>query len=146
LHVSTAPEKFASFCAGIFDEADSAFTYTNAGHLPPLLVRQGSVERLSVERLDVNGMVVGAFPVATFTESRIELRPGDLLVFFTDGVSEPENAYGEMFGEDRLAELVCRHAHLGEDQIVDAVWKGVRDWSGDGELADDMTLLLARRV
>ena len=146
LHVSTAPEKFASFCAGIFDEADCAFTYTNAGHLPPLLVRQGSVERLSVERLDVNGMVVGAFPVATFTESRIELRPGDLLVFFTDGVSEPENAYGEMFGEDRLAELVCRHAHLGEDQIVDAVWKGVRDWSGDGELADDMTLLLARRV
>ena len=91
-------------------------------------------------------MVVGAFPAALYTESRVELRPGDLLVFFTDGVSEPENAYGEMFGEERLAELVCRHAHLDEDQIVDAVWKGVREWSGDGELADDMTLLLARRL
>jgi phosphoserine phosphatase RsbU/P len=141
LHVSTAPEKFATFCAGIFDEADGVFTYTNAGHLPPLLVRQGSAERL-----DVNGMVVGAFPSAGYTESRVEVRPGDLLVFFTDGVSEPENAYGEMFGEDRLAELVCRHAHLPEDQIVDAVWKGVREWSGEGELADDMTLLLARRL
>jgi sigma-B regulation protein RsbU (phosphoserine phosphatase) len=141
LHVSTAPEKFATFCAGIFDETTGVFTYTNAGHLPPLLVRQGSVERL-----DVNGMVVGAFPAALYTESRLELSPGDLLVFFTDGVSEPENAYGEMFGEERLAELVCRHAHLGEEQIVDAIWKGVREWSGDGELADDMTLLLARRL
>jgi phosphoserine phosphatase RsbU/P len=141
LHVSTAPEKFASFCAGIFDEAGGVFTYTNAGHLPPLLIRQGSVKRL-----DVNGMVVGAFPVTCYTESRLELHPGDLLVFFTDGVSEPENAYGEMFGEDRLAELVCRHAHLDEEQIVDAIWRGVREWSGDGELADDMTLLLARRV
>ncbi|MEO8049123.1 MAG: PP2C family protein-serine/threonine phosphatase, partial [Acidobacteriota bacterium] len=123
----------------------TAFTYSNAGHLPPLLVRCGSVER-PVERLEVNGMVVGAFPAACYTESRVELLPGDLLVFFTDGVSELENAYGEMFGEERLAELVCRHAHLREDQIVEAVWKSVREWSGDGELADDMTLLLARKL
>lgn len=141
LHSSTAPEKFATFCAGIFDEAGGVFTYTNAGHLPPLLVRQGSVERL-----DVNGMVVGAFPAAAYTESSIELRPNDLLVFFTDGVSEPENAYGEMFGEERLGELVCRHAHLTENEIVEAVWKGVREWSGEGELSDDMTLMLARRL
>jgi len=141
LHASTTPEKFATFCAGTFDERGGVFTYTNAGHLPPLLVRRGSVERL-----DVNGMVVGAFPHARYTESRVELRAGDLLVFFTDGISEPENAYGEMFGEDRLAELVCRHAHLSEDQIMAAVWKGVLEWSGDGELADDMTLLLARKL
>jgi hypothetical protein len=45
-----------------------------------------------------------------------------------------------------LAELISRHAHLGEDQIIEAVWKGVHEWSGDGELADDMTLLLARKL
>jgi len=141
LHASTAPEKFATFCAGTFDETRGVLTYTNAGHLPPLVVRRGSVERL-----DVNGMVVGAFPKTAYTESHIELHTGDLLVFFTDGISEPENAYGEMFGEDRLAELISRHAHLSEDQIVEAVWKGVREWSGEGELADDMTLLLARKL
>ena len=141
LHASTAPEKFATFCAGTFDETRGVFTYTNAGHLPPLVVRDGSVERL-----DVNGMVVGAFPAAKYTESQVELKCGDLLVFFTDGISEPENAYGEMFGEDRLAELISRHAHLNEDQIIEAVWKGVHEWSGDGELADDMTLLLARKL
>ena len=141
LHASTAPEKFATFCAGTFDETQGVFTYTNAGHLPPLVVRNGTVERL-----DVNGMVVGAFPLAKYSESRVELKCGDLLVFFTDGISEPENAYGEMFGEDRLAELISRHSHLNEDQIIEAVWKGVREWSGDGELADDMTLLLARKL
>lgn len=141
LHASTSPEKFATFCAGTYDEPRGVFTYTNAGHLPPLLVRKGSVERL-----EVNGMVVGAFPLASYTESRVELHRGDLLVFFTDGISEPENAYGEMFGEDRLAELICRHAHQSEDQIIAAVWQGVREWSGDGELADDMTLLLARKL
>jgi len=141
LHASTAPEKFATFCAGTFDETQGVFTYTNAGHLPPLVVRDGSVERL-----DVNGMVVGAFPLAKYTESHVELKCGDLLVFFTDGISEPENAYGEMFGEDRLAELISRHAHLNDDQIIEAVWKGVHEWSGEGELADDMTLLLARKL
>ena len=109
LHLSTAPEKFATFCAGTFDEAGGVFTYTNAGHLPPLLVRRGAVERL-----DINGMVVGAFPAAPRTESRLELRLGDLLVFFTDGVSEPENAYGEMFGEERLAELVLPSCAPGQ--------------------------------
>jgi sigma-B regulation protein RsbU (phosphoserine phosphatase) len=91
-------------------------------------------------------MVVGAFPMVSYSESHVELNSGDLLVFFTDGITEPENAYGEMFGEDRLEELILRHAHLGEEQIIEAVWKGVREWSGDGELADDMTLLLARKV
>jgi len=149
LHAATTPEKFASFCAGTYDEAGSVFTYTNAGHLPPLVVRNGAPagsEERPVERLDVNWMVVGAFTEASTTESRVVLRSGDLLVFFTDGVSEPENAYGEMVGEERLAELISRHAHLSEEQILENVWKGVREWSGEGEMPDDMTLLLARKL
>ena len=71
---------------------------------------------------------------------------GDLLVFFTDGVTEPENAYGEMFGEERFLDLVARHAHLGEQEIVRTVIESVREWTGSEELQDDMTLLLARRV
>ena len=99
-----------------------------------------------VQRLDVNGTVVGAFPFAEYGESRIALEPGDLLVFFTDGVTEPENEYGEMFGEERLLDLLVRNAHLGEDEIVRIVIESVRAWTGSEELQDDMTLLLARRV
>ena len=126
---------------GVYDEDNSAFTYTNAGHLPPLLVRDGEVEKL-----EVNGTVVGAFPFALYDESRLKLRPGDLLVFYTDGITEPENAYGEMFGEERLMILLAQNAHHDEDKIIEIVLDGVRQWTASDELQDDMTLLLARRV
>ena len=115
-------------------------TYTNAGHLPPVLVRDGEATRLNVD-----GTVVGAFPFAQYDESRLDLKPGDLLVCFTDGVSEPENEYGEMFGEDRLVELVTRNSHKGEEQIIQSVIEAVEQWTGSPELQDDLTLLLARR-
>jgi len=141
LYSYTSAEKYATLCLGIFDEPSGILTYTNAGHLPPILVRDGATERL-----DVNGTVVGAFPFSKYSESRIELKSGDLLVCFTDGISEPENEYGEMFGEDRLTELVVRNAHRGDDQIIEAVLESVHEWTASEELQDDMTLLLARRL
>ena len=141
LHAYTSPEKYATFCFGIFDEPTGIFTYTNAGHLPPLLVRDGAAERL-----DVNGTVVGAFPFAKYDESRLELKSNDLLVCFTDGITEPENEYGEMFGEDRLIELIARSSHLNDEQIVELVLDSDREWTATDELQDDMTVLLARRV
>jgi len=141
LHAYTSPEKYATFCFGIFDEPTGIFTYTNAGHLPPLLVHHGVAERL-----DVNGTVVGAFPSAHYDESHVELKPSDLLVCFTDGITEPENEYGEMFGEDRLIELIARSSHLNDEQIIEVVLESVREWTATDELQDDMTLLLARRV
>jgi sigma-B regulation protein RsbU (phosphoserine phosphatase) len=141
LHAYTSPEKYATFCFGIFDEPTGIFTYTNAGHLPPLLVRNGVAERL-----DVNGTVVGAFPFAKYDESRVELKPSDLLVCFTDGITEPENEYGEMFGEERLIDLIARSSHLNDEQIIEVVLESVREWTATDELQDDMTVLLARRV
>ncbi len=141
LHALTSPEKYATFCLGIYDEPTGEFTYTNAGHLPPLLVRDGVPERL-----DVNGTVVGAFPFSVYNESRVEMKSGDLLVCFTDGVTEPENEYGEMFGEDRLVELVARNVHRTDEQIVELVLSSVHDWTASEELQDDMTMLLARRL
>jgi phosphoserine phosphatase RsbU/P len=110
-------------------------------HLPPILIRDGSSEVL-----EVNGMVVGAFPFAKYNESRVQLQPKDLLVFYTDGVTEPENAYGEMFGEEKLTELLVRNAHFDEAQIVTAITDAVREWTGSDELQDDMTLLLMRQL
>jgi len=141
LYANTSAEKFSTLCLGLYDEASSSFVYSNGGHLPPALVRGGVVHRL-----DVNGTVVGAFPFAEYGESRIALEPGDLLVFFTDGVTEPENEYGEMFGEERFLDLLVRNAHLGEEEIVRVVIESVRAWTGSEELQDDMTLLLARRL
>lgn len=141
LYAYTPPEKFATFCLGIYDEATGVLTYTNAGHPPPMLVRRGEVMRFQI-----HGVVVGAFPSSRYEESSIRLEPGDLLVCFTDGVTETENEYGEMFGEQRLIEVVLKHAAGEPDQIVTAVEEAVREWCGMTELQDDLTLMVARKL
>src|SRR5207302_3242575 len=79
LYASTSPEKYATFLLGIYDPAAGILTYTNAGHLPPVLVRAGRASRL-----EVTGTVVGAFPAAVYRENHVPLERGDLLVAFTD--------------------------------------------------------------
>ncbi|HTB19890.1 MAG TPA: SpoIIE family protein phosphatase [Bryobacteraceae bacterium] len=140
LHATTSPEKYATFFFAIYDQTTGLMTYTNAGHLQPVLFRDGAAKLL-----DVNGTVVGAFPFSKYEESKIELRSGDLLVCYTDGITEPENEYGEMFGEERLIELVAKNADRDEGQIIETVMESVRQWTGVPELSDDMTVLLARK-
>ena len=137
----TSPEKYATFFFALYDESSRGLTYTNAGHLSPLLFRNGSVVPL-----DSNGTVVGAFPFSKYDESSLTFEPGDLLVCYTDGITEPENAYDEMFGEERLIDLVKRHIGRDDHEIIRIVFEAVRDWSSSPEQHDDMTLLLARQV
>ncbi len=141
LFANTSPEKYATFFFALFDEHSRTLTYTNAGHLSPLLLRNGEVLPL-----DSNGMVVGAFAFAQYNESCVTMQPGDLLICYTDGITEPENAYGEEFGEGRLVELVKKHSHREDNEIVHIVLEAVRSWTGSPELFDDMTLMLAREV
>lgn len=141
LYAFTAPEKFATFCFAIYDDETGLLTYTNAGHPPPVLIRGNRVERL-----ETNGMVVGAFAFAEYGESRLQLEPGDLLVWFTDGITEAENEYGEMFGEERLCDLLRRHAWRNPQEIVETVLEAVIQWTAMPDAMDDMTLLVARRI
>jgi sigma-B regulation protein RsbU (phosphoserine phosphatase) len=139
LYANTSPEKYATFFFGLYDENTRSMTYTNAGHLPPLLLR-GS----DVQLLEVTGTVVGAFPSISYQEKSIELRPDDLLVAYTDGITEPENEYGEEFGADRLADTVRRNQTREPGEIAAKVMEAVRQWSNAPELPDDMTLVVMR--
>jgi phosphoserine phosphatase RsbU/P len=139
LYANTAPEKYATFFFGLYDENTRSMTYTNAGHLPPLMVR-----RDYVELLEVTGTVVGAFPSISYQEKSIEVLPDDLLVAYTDGITEPENAYGEEFGADRLADTVRRNQHREPNEIAAKVMEAVKQWSNAPELPDDMTLVVMR--
>jgi len=141
LFTYTPAEKFATFFFAIYDDDTGWIEYTNAGHLPPILVRAGQTSRL-----EVTGTVVGAFDSSEYLEARLHLEPGDLLVCFTDGLTEPENEFGEMFGEERLADVVVKNVDREGPEIVAAVMDSVRNWTGSPELQDDMTLLLARRI
>jgi sigma-B regulation protein RsbU (phosphoserine phosphatase) len=141
LYATTAPEKYATFYFALYDDSSHTLTYTNAGHLAPILLR-GS----TISTLDSTGTVVGAFPIARYAEKTIELQQGDTLVAYTDGIIEPENAYGEMFGEERLQELLVKHARADSQEIIARIMEAVNQWTGSSELQDDMTMVVARRL
>jgi sigma-B regulation protein RsbU (phosphoserine phosphatase) len=141
LYANTSPEKYATFYFALYNDLTRTLTYTNAGHLPPILVHNGSAELL-----EVTGTVVGAFPFADYEEKQVQIESGDLLVAYTDGIVEPENEYGEMFGEQRLTDLLVKNADRDSPEIIARVMEAVGQWTGaTAELADDMTMLVARR-
>jgi sigma-B regulation protein RsbU (phosphoserine phosphatase) len=141
LYATTSPEKYATFYFALYDEALHTLTYTNAGHLAPMLLH-GTDLRM----LDSTGTVVGAFPVAVYEEKTVTLEQGDVLLAYTDGIVEPENVYGEMFGEDRLKDLLYRYATADSAELIARTMEAVVQWTGAGELQDDMTMVVARRL
>jgi sigma-B regulation protein RsbU (phosphoserine phosphatase) len=96
-----------------------------------------------VRRLQVGGTVVGLFDHMTYEEGSVELRSGEIFLAYSDGVTEPENDFGE-FGEHRLIELVRENRDLPLARISEIVTAAVDDWIGANEQPDDVTLVLAR--
>jgi sigma-B regulation protein RsbU (phosphoserine phosphatase) len=141
LFQSTQPEKYATLFLGFYDDVNQRLTYSNAGHLPPIvLARDGSVRRL-----EKGGTVVGLFPDRDYEEETVELYPGDIFIAFSDGITEPENEFGE-FGEERLIETIAASRHLPLDRITEHAVSAIQDWIGSTEQPDDITLVLARRI
>ena len=141
LYANTSPEKYATFFFGLYDETLRSMTYTNAGHLPPLLVCGNNAKPL-----EVTGTVVGLFPDMKYLEESITLHHDDMLVAYTDGITEPENAYGEEFGIERLTESVLRNRASEPGEIVAKAMEAVKHWSNAPELPDDMTVLIAKGI
>jgi sigma-B regulation protein RsbU (phosphoserine phosphatase) len=139
LYESTPAAKYATLFLGAYDEASRQLTYSNGGHLPPILISEDGSSQL----LSCGGTVIGLFDNLSFPEATVRLRPGDLLVAYSDGITEPENDYGE-FGEERLIQLVRANRHLPLERITEIVTGAVLDWIGDNEQPDDITLVLAR--
>ena len=136
---ATPPEKYATMFLGCYDPGAQSLVYSNGGHLPPIVIGQDQ----SVTRLETSGTVVGLFDGMAYSESRVPMQPGDIFVAFSDGVTEPENEFGE-FGEERLIELVQLHRDQPLSRISEAVTTAVADWIGGAEQPDDVTLVLAR--
>jgi sigma-B regulation protein RsbU (phosphoserine phosphatase) len=139
LYESTPSEKYATLFLGIYNGAERQLTYTNGGHLPPIVMSEDG----SIRRLDCGGTVVGLFEHVTYEESSVQLRKGELFLAFSDGVTEPENDFGE-FGEHRLIELLRENRDLPLPRISEIVTAAVDDWIGANKQPDDVTLVLAR--
>jgi sigma-B regulation protein RsbU (phosphoserine phosphatase) len=139
LYNSTPLEKYATLFLATYDGEDRRLTFSNAGHLPPMLIGESG----SVRRLEDGGTVVGLFDKIDYDEASVQLKRGDIFLAFSDGVTEPENEFGE-FGEQRLVELVQENRDLPLNRITELITAAVDDWIAGAEQPDDVTLVLAR--
>ena len=139
LYHSTPMEKYATLFLGMYDGEARRLTYSNAGHLPPIILGEDG----TCCRLEQGGTVVGLFDEIPYDEDTVQMRPGDIFLAYSDGVTEPENDYGE-FGEQRLISLVQENRDLPLARISEIVTAAVDDWIGANEQPDDVTLVLAR--
>jgi serine phosphatase RsbU (regulator of sigma subunit) len=142
LYRSVESGKFVTAFLGFLDAASGRLVYANAGHNPPALLRAGG----AIEWLAAGGVVLGILPHARFESGEATLAPGDLLALYTDGVTEGQDATGEMWGEERLVDTLRRLRGLPCAEAVESLVREVRAFEGDTGPADDITVLLARRT
>jgi sigma-B regulation protein RsbU (phosphoserine phosphatase) len=127
---------------GVLDTNTGRLVYARAGHNPPLWLHPATGQ---FQELTAQGFLLGALPGVEFEEREIAVAPGDLVVLYTDGVTEAMDANGQMFGEDRLQETLAAHAGASPHQIVEAVVDAVRAFAGGIAQSDDLALLVIRR-
>ena len=140
---STDMASYATLFLADYDDASGRLRYANCGHLPPLLLRAGSGSA-KVERLHSTCTVMGLFENWQCEIAEAQLHAGDLLVLYTDGVTEAANVEGEEFGEARLVEVLERHGQLPLEALLQEVVTAVQQFGRGSEQQDDITLVIAR--
>ncbi|RKZ13349.1 hypothetical protein DRQ32_01750, partial [bacterium] len=141
LYESTDPERFATAFMACLDPTNGHIRYANAGHNYPMLRRRSG----QIEELAIGATPLGAFPGIQYTEAQTKLEPGEILVLYTDGVTETEDASGDQFGESGLEQLIHDCHDCTAEIIVDRIREAV-DRHGEGSAGDDMTLIVVRRL
>jgi serine phosphatase RsbU (regulator of sigma subunit) len=139
---NTPPEQFITFFAAVYDPESHRLTYVNAGHNPPLVLREAG----TIEALEEGGLVLGIVPGIVYQQATVVLESGDLLLMYTDGVSEAMNSEEEEYGELRMAECIESQRLQAARAALDFLESEVLAFHGDAPLEDDFTLLLARVV
>jgi PAS domain S-box-containing protein len=143
-NIITADSKsgmFVTLFFGTLREEDRSLTYVNAGHNPPVVYRSRDG---ALEELMPTGIVLGAVENREFFSRTITIGPGDVVVMYTDGVTEAINAREELFGEERLGAIIRNNAHRSSREILDQILHGVQEFTGDMPQFDDITLLVIR--
>ena len=135
----TMVSEFATLFYGVISPDGKRFTYCNAGHNPPMLVRGDRVTDL-----ETGGLVIGVLPESVYDKDVVDLVSGDILVFYTDGVTEAVNYDDELYGVDRLCESIFKHRDLEVTTMTQQLLWDVRRFAGLADQADDITIGVAR--
>ena len=133
--------RFITLFYGVVDPENKTLTYSNAGHSYPLVFR---ADEIAIEELESTGIPCGIVEDTPYDEEQIKLESGDIAIFYTDGITEAINPDEEMFGEDRLRDLVSRHMHLDSSGLIDCIQTELAEFVGDAPQYDDLTLMILR--
>jgi len=149
---NTDDASYATLFFADYDDSNRKLRYANCGHLPPLLVRacRSSRDLVSeapkVEWLRATSTVMGLFDAWRCEIAEVHLAPGDILVLYTDGITEATNSNGEEFGEYRLLDTLESHSNLPLGFLFQSVVGAVQQFGSGGEQQDDITLVIARSL
>ena len=137
--------RFITFFYGLYDPATGRLQFVNAGHLPPIILRaSGSFERVTGET--GSGLALGMFDEARYDTNEVTIGPGEVLVLYTDGITEAENAAGRAFDESGLETVLATSSSSDPLQIGRAIVDAVEQYAADARLADDLTALILQRA
>jgi serine phosphatase RsbU (regulator of sigma subunit)/pSer/pThr/pTyr-binding forkhead associated (FHA) protein len=140
--VNCPSNRFITFFFALVDPRTGEIVFSNAGHNPPLLARGDG----SVERLEGGGLIMGLFPQATYEAVTARMCPGDLLVLFSDGLTEATNAAGDEFGEESLIDILRANRNRTAQEVAEAVTNAVCEFAAGAAMADDLTLVVLRKI
>jgi sigma-B regulation protein RsbU (phosphoserine phosphatase) len=140
LFESTEPDIYVTAVYGVLDIKNKIFTFANAGHNPPLLRHANG----KMENLTQGGMALGAFENSKYEERPIKLNPGDIIVLYTDGVTETKNAQDEEFGTQRLKQVINDSSSMKAKEIRESIHDAVKDFTSSSSQEDDLTLVVIK--
>jgi hypothetical protein len=144
LRARTSLDRYASLFWSYYEPGAKALRYVNAGHPAPILFRRNGASRGAVERLKEGGPVLGVIAAAEYRQGAVPICPGDLLVLYSDGVTEAPNASDEEFGEERLLAAIQDSGQKSAAAVRDDILGRVRSFIGDKDVQDDLTLVVVR--
>jgi serine phosphatase RsbU (regulator of sigma subunit) len=142
MYRSTELNKFATLFYGVLDTKKHKICYCNAGHNYPLLFKESE----EIARLSKGGLVLGAVEDFCYSEGKVPFDRSDLLVIFSDGITEAINEEGTEFGEDRLFDVIDENREVKAEVLIDRIIESVNDYTGHAAQADDMTLVVIKRT
>ncbi len=137
---------FVTAVYGVLDSQTGRFIYANAGHNPPLWIKYPFASPVpDIERLTRTGMALGVEHGVAMGQASIDLAPGDVLLFYTDGITEAFSPTGEIFGESRLSAVLNVLIPASASDVLEAVDTAVVQFIADAPVSDDITLIVVRR-
>ena len=131
--------RYMTICFATWQKGRHALRLANAGQTQPLLWKDGHVEQIKL-----SGFPIGIFDDATYEEWSVRLKSGDILLFFSDGLTEAANREGKFFGAGRIKELLATHAHLNSSELADRLLEAVEEFTQGGAITDDRTLVVMK--